>query len=155
VPPPLYLSGFGAKAIELAGRIGDGFVSVQPESDHIAAFRAAGGAGKPTQAGLKVCWGPDEQDARDLLYRLWPNEGIPGQAAQLLPLPAHFAELADLVDRDALPHACGPDPEVHVEAIKAYVDAGFEEIHIAQVGPDQKGFFDFYQREVLPRVRDL
>jgi G6PDH family F420-dependent oxidoreductase len=153
--PPIYISGFGPKATELAGRIGDGYMSVQPDAHSIAAFRKGGGAGKPTQAGLKVCWGPDEQAAKQLLYRLWPNEGIPGQAAQLLPLPAHFSELAELVSPDDLPHACGPDPGVHVKAIKAYVDAGFDEIHIAQVGPDQKAFFDFYQREVLPRLRDL
>ena len=78
-----------------------------------------------------------------------------GQAAQVLPLPAHSDELAGLVAPDDLPHACGPDPEVHVKALKTYVDAGFDEIHIAQVGPDQKGFFDFYERDVLPRVRNL
>ncbi|RFU38594.1 TIGR03557 family F420-dependent LLM class oxidoreductase [Actinomadura logoneensis] len=154
-PPPLYISGFGPKAIDLAARIGDGFISIQPNKEHVTRFREKGGGTKPTQAGLKACWGPDEQEARKLVHRLWPNDALPGQAAQLLPLPAHFEELTSLIDVDDITHPCGPDPEVHVQAIKQYVDAGYDEIHISQVGPDQKGFFDFYEREVLPRVRAL
>ncbi|MFC4911655.1 TIGR03557 family F420-dependent LLM class oxidoreductase [Actinomadura gamaensis] len=154
-PPPIYVSGFGPKAIDLAARIGDGFMSIQPNEEHVKRFRDGGGAGKPTQAGLKVCWGPDEKAAKELLARKWGNEGLPGQAAQLLPLPAHFEELAQLIGPDDMPYPCGPDPDVHVQAIKQYVDAGYDEIHVAQVGPDQKGFFDFYEREVLPRLRDL
>jgi hypothetical protein len=40
-----------------------------------------------------------------------------------------------------------------VKAIQAYVDAGFDDVYINQIGPDQKGFFDFYRSEVLPRLR--
>jgi G6PDH family F420-dependent oxidoreductase len=152
-PPPILISGFGEKAVELAAELGDGFVSVQPEPDHVRLFRESGGGDKTVQGGLKVCWGPDEEKARQTLHELWPNEGIPGEAAQLLPTPQHFAQLAELVQPEALPHACGPDPDVHVKAIQQYVDAGFDEVYIAQVGPDQEGFFDFYSTEVLPRLR--
>ncbi|HYY89757.1 MAG TPA: LLM class F420-dependent oxidoreductase, partial [Chloroflexota bacterium] len=48
---------------------------------------------------------------------------------------------------------CGPDPERHVAAIRRFLDAGFDHVSVHQVGPDQAGFFDFYQREVLPRLR--
>ncbi|WP_433155806.1 hypothetical protein ACQPZ8_24845 [Actinomadura nitritigenes] len=48
---------------------------------------------------------------------------------------------------------CGPDPEVHVRALRAYVDAGYEDVFVTQIGPEQDGFFDFYSREVLPRLR--
>lgn len=47
--------------------------------------------------------------------------------------------------------ACGPDPEEHAAAIQAYVDAGFDEIYVGQIGPDHDGFVDFYAREILPR----
>jgi hypothetical protein len=49
--------------------------------------------------------------------------------------------------------ACGPDPERHLEAIRKGADAGYDHIHVYQVGPDQEGFFDFYARDVLPRLR--
>src|SRR5688500_10725336 len=41
-PPKVYVSGFGPKAIDLAARIGDGFVSVQPNADHVKRFRDNG-----------------------------------------------------------------------------------------------------------------
>ena len=44
----------------------------------------------------------------------------------------------------------GPDPERHMEAIREYVDAGFDHVWIHQIGPDQEGFFEFYVNEILP-----
>jgi hypothetical protein len=36
-----------------------------------------------------------------------------------------------------------------------FVDAGFDHVHVHQVGPDQEGFLDFYEREILPAVESL
>jgi len=41
-----------------------------------------------------------------------------------------------------------------VEAVKEYVDAGFDTVYVNQIGPDQQGFFDFYRTKVLPRLGD-
>lgn len=54
-PPPIYVSGFGPKSAQLAGRIGDGYVSTLADADMLAQLHDAGGAGKPAQAGYKVC----------------------------------------------------------------------------------------------------
>ena len=32
-------------------------------------------------------------------------------------------------------------------------EAGFDHVHVDQVGPDQEGFFRFYESEILPRLR--
>ena len=53
----------------------------------------------------------------------------------------------------AEPFACGPDPDVHVAAIQAFVDAGFDEVFVGQIGPDHDAFFDFYRRAALPRFQ--
>jgi coenzyme F420-dependent glucose-6-phosphate dehydrogenase len=45
---------------------------------------------------------------------------------------------------------CGPDAGRHVEAIEEFLGAGYEEVYVHQVGPNQEGFFDFYEREVIP-----
>ena len=47
--------------------------------------------------------------------------------------------------------ACGPDPDRHVEMIQQFGDIGCDHVYLHQIGPDQDGFFDFYEREVLPR----
>ena len=48
---------------------------------------------------------------------------------------------------------CGPDPERHLEAIRKGFEAGYDHVHVYQVGPDQDGFFSFYESEVLPKLR--
>ena len=46
---------------------------------------------------------------------------------------------------------CGPDPERHLAAIQRFLDAGFDEVSVLQMGPDQAGMIRFYEREILPR----
>jgi G6PDH family F420-dependent oxidoreductase len=151
-PPPVYMSGFGPKAIDVAARVADGYMCVQPNAGFVQRYRDAGGKG-PAQGGLKVCWAEDAAQARKTVYRLWPNEELPGEAAQLLQLPRHFSELTELICEEDISAPCGPDPDVHIDAIRAYTDAGFDEVYIAQIGPEQKGFFEFYATQVLPALR--
>jgi alkanesulfonate monooxygenase SsuD/methylene tetrahydromethanopterin reductase-like flavin-dependent oxidoreductase (luciferase family) len=101
-----------------------------------------------------VCWGQDENEARRLAFEIWPTSGLPGQLSQELPMPQHFEEAASLVTEDQIGEkvACGPDPERHLASIREYLDAGFDEVYVSQIGPDQRGFFDFYRREVLPKL---
>jgi G6PDH family F420-dependent oxidoreductase len=154
-PPPIYMSGFGDKAARLAGRIADGFMCTMPDADLVSTFHDSGGLSRPAQGAVKVCWGAEQMEAVKTVHRLWPNALLPGEAAQLLPLPRHFAQLTELVTAEAVADAvpCGPDPEVHTRAIRAYADAGYDEVYINQIGPDQEQFFDFYRDEVLPRLR--
>ena len=105
------------------------------------------------QGGIKGCWAPDADQARKTMHRLWPTDAIPGESAQLLPLPRHFAQLAEVVTEDMITAPCGPDPAPYVVAAKAYEDAGFDEIYLGQVGGQLEGAFDFFATEVLPRVR--
>jgi G6PDH family F420-dependent oxidoreductase len=153
-PPPIFMSGFGEKSVQLAARLADGYVCVQPSADLVRLYRESGGGDRPVQGGLKACWRPDAGEARKVLHRLWPNEGIPGEAAQLLPLPRHFSELAQLVPEEAMKAPAGPDPEVHLAGIRGYVEAGFDEVYIGQVGGEHDGFFEFYANTVLPRLRE-
>ena len=95
--PPIFMSGFGEKAVKLAARIADGYICVQPNADLVRLYR-------------------DFEDAI----------GAP----------------------------CGPDVEDHLKGVRAYTDAGFDEVHIGQVGSEQDGFFEFYAEQVLPRLRE-
>jgi hypothetical protein len=47
---------------------------------------------------------------------------------------------------------CGDDPDEHVQALRAFADAGFDRVYVNQIGPDQRGFFDFYRTKVLPQL---
>ena len=41
----------------------------------------------------------------------------------------------------------------NLTAIQKYVTAGFDHVWIHQSGPDQDGFFDFVQSDLLPALR--
>ncbi|MBV9006914.1 MAG: TIGR03557 family F420-dependent LLM class oxidoreductase, partial [Solirubrobacterales bacterium] len=153
--PAIIVSGFGPKAIDLAARIGDGFATVGPDEDAVARFRSTARTDAIVQGGLKVCWGEDERQCVKTVYRLWPNEALPGELAQVLPTPEHFEQASTLVTEEMIASSvpCGPDLERHLEQIKAYEEAGFDELYINQIGPDQDAFFAAYREHVLPCVR--
>jgi G6PDH family F420-dependent oxidoreductase len=152
---PVYISGFGPKAVELAGRIGDGYISTKPDADLIKLFRDSGGGDKPAQGGVKVCWAPDEEQGVKTAHRLWANSGVPGELAQVLPSPKHFEQVSELVTPDMTREStvCGPDPERHTKALREYVDVGYDEVYVGQIGGEVEGFFRCYRDEVLPALR--
>jgi G6PDH family F420-dependent oxidoreductase len=154
-PVPIYVSGFGPQAAELAGRIGDGYCLAMPDADLVSAFRDSGGGDKPVQAGTKVSWDRDADAALKVAHRLWANEQLPGQLAQILPRPTDFAEAMTLVPAEKVGDAitCGSDPDQHVTQLRSYVEAGVNEVYVQQIGPDLDGFFAAYQQEVLPQLR--
>jgi len=154
-PPPIVVSGFGPRAVEVAARIGDGYCTVGPDADSVKQFRDSAQRGKLVQGGLKVCYGDDEAKARRTVHELWPNESLPGELAQILPTPAHFEQASELVTEEmvAADTPCGPDIDKHLEAIRAYDEAGFDELYVNQIGPEQDAFFQAYRDEVLPRLR--
>jgi G6PDH family F420-dependent oxidoreductase len=149
-PPPVLVSGFGPKAIRLAAKIGDGFCTTSPDKDAIELYRAEGGTG-PVHAGTKVCFMDDEQEAMETVLRLWPNEGLPGELAQVLPTPAHFEQACELVTAEHIASPVGPDLDKHIASLQQYANAGVDELFVQQIGPEQDAFFTKWADEVLPR----
>ncbi len=152
-PPPILISGFGPKATELAARIGDGFCTVAPVAEAVKTVRQKGGERKLVAGGVKVCWDEDEQRARKTAHRLWPNDGLPGELAQILPTPAHFEQTSELVSEQQIAESipCGPDLDAHLEKIREYEEAGFDELYVQQVGDGHERMFELYAEEILPR----
>ena len=150
--PPILVAGSGPRAAELAGRIGDGYVGLAPDRELIEAFERGGGKGKPRYGQVHVCFAEDDAEARRTAYEWWPNAGVKGELVVELPLPAHFEQAAESVREEDVADAviCGPDPERHLAALREFVDAGYDHVYVHQVGPDQEGFFRFYEREILP-----
>ncbi|HEY8584417.1 MAG TPA: LLM class F420-dependent oxidoreductase [Capillimicrobium sp.] len=152
--PPIYVSGFGPKATDLAARIGDGYCTTSPD-ELIQRFRDNGGGDKVVQAGTKVSYGPDRDERVKTFHRIWPNDGLPGELAQVLPNPAHFEQASTLVTPEMISESapCGPDLDEHLETIQEYADAGVDELYIQQVGGLHDEFFAAYEKEILPKFR--
>jgi hypothetical protein len=66
-------------------------------------------------------------------------------------------EAAGGADKPRVGHlACGPDVSEHVEKIKPFVDAGFTEIALVQIGGAQQAeFIRWAEQELLPALRGL
>jgi coenzyme F420-dependent glucose-6-phosphate dehydrogenase len=154
--PPIYVAASGPKSAELAAKIGDGLISTHPDHELVSTFDGAGGKGKPKYIELQVCWGEDEEKARRLAHDLWKTGGLGGQLAQELRRPGDFETAAKHVslEESTKDTPVGPDPERYVKAIQECRAAGFDHIGIHQIGPDQEGFFAFWEKELRPALAD-
>lgn len=153
VPVEIYVAAAGEKAGKLAGRIGDGLISTSP-GPQVEAFDRAGGRDKPKYGQITVCWADDESEARITARKWWPNAALGGELGQELPAPGHFEQATQWVDDKAIAEkiVCGPDPQRHVDALQEFDGAGYTHVYVHQVGPDQEGFFRFFERELRPAL---
>ena len=153
VPPLILLAVGGPKSAALAGEIGDGMIGVAPSPRTVQAFEAAGGSGKPRVGQLHVCWAQDEEAARGIVHRYWPNGALKGGALTDLARPKDFETGLELASRDSIVSGivCGTSEQQHIDALGTFASAGFTEVYVHQIGPDQDGFFNFYEDRVLPK----
>lgn len=153
-PPPISVSGFGPMSIALAAEVADGYVTTKPDPEALEDYRSQ--ARNPfAQATTKGCWAPTREEAIDVAHTKWRTSGVGGELAQVLPTPRHFEQAAELVTKEMTAESmpCGPDVAAHVDAHRAFVDAGFDEVHIASVGPHWREMIRVYGSEVLPELR--
>jgi coenzyme F420-dependent glucose-6-phosphate dehydrogenase len=150
-PPPIYIAASGPESASLAGEIGDGFITTKASEDLVKEFHDGGGTGKPLYGKVTFCWAESEEQALETAYKWWPTSAIPGSLHADLPTPAHFEDAVKLVKKEDIQEmTLGPDPKPYLEQIQKMRDAGFEYIYLHQVGPDQEGFFNFFEREIRP-----
>jgi G6PDH family F420-dependent oxidoreductase len=144
------------EAAGLAGRAGDGMIAVSPEPELVRAFAEAGGEGKPVYGQIDVCVAEDEAEARRIAHAQWAAPAaLPPRLLAKLRVPADFEAVAGLVTEEQVAEkiVCGADPDRHLARIDEFAAAGFDHVHVHQVGADQEAFFRFYEDELLPRLR--
>ncbi len=154
VPPPLLVAASGRQGAELAGRLGDGLVGVSSDANVVQVFEAAGGRGKRRHGQIHVCWAEDHAAARRTAREWWPQSALAPALLTELARPQDFeAATADVTEEQvARQIVCGPDPADHLAAIARFAGAGYDHVYVHQVGPDQEGFFRFYEQVILPEL---
>lgn len=152
--PPIYMASSAEISARLAGRIGDGLISTALVEEVLQNFDEGGGNGKPRYGKVDVCWASSEEEGSKTAYEQWANTGVKGQLNQELATPQLIEQAASLVLEEDIAQkiVCGPDPEKHLEKIHEYADFGFDHIYVHQIGPDQEGFFEFYEKNILPEL---
>ncbi|GGC54392.1 LLM class F420-dependent oxidoreductase [Siccirubricoccus deserti] len=151
--PTVVVAAGGPEAARLAARKGEGLIATESRPDLIEAFRSAGGSG-PRYAEVALCYAATEEDARKTAhhYFRWSVTGWPVMAE--LPNTESFAAATRHVPPEAVAElvSCGPSPERHLAAVDRYIEAGFDHIILTQVGPDQDGFIEFFERTLAPAI---
>jgi coenzyme F420-dependent glucose-6-phosphate dehydrogenase len=160
---PIYVATAGPLNAKRTGRLADGMITVGAADAKLAELwsnceagaREAGKdpASQPKLLQLHLSWAPTEQEAIDNAVNEWPNGGM-AFPKQDIRNPEDIAAMAKLVKPEHFVNRMliSADLERHVANIQHYLDLGFDEIYIHNVGRDQSTFIDRFGREVLPRL---
>lgn len=156
-PPAIGIAASGPASSRLAGQLADLLIAVQPRAELVRDFVAAGGEGKPVVGQPAVCWGPDEAACRRMAYEQFAWAPADWKIRAELPNTTNFQSFASVVSEDQVAQIVpsGPRVEPIVQAVKQWVDAGFTELALIQIGPYQAEFCDFYTRGLGPALRQL
>ena len=125
-------------------------VAVDPDAQLVNEYKQTGGKGRRI-GQVALSYDKDEGKAREYAMRF--KFGAPGwKVMSELPNPINFDAATELVTFDDLSDsiATGPDPQVHADAVRQFIDAGFDEVCVVQVGDDKEGFMRFWADEVAP-----
>jgi G6PDH family F420-dependent oxidoreductase len=155
---PIGIAVSGPDSCRLAGRRADVMVAVEPKSELGEMFDAAGGAGKPRVGQIAVAYDADREAAIRRAHEQFRWFGLGWKVNADLPNPDSFDSATQFVTPDDVAEqlACGPDVDEHVEKIKPFIDAGFTEIALVQIGAaQQEQFTAWAERELLPALRAL
>ena len=106
-----------------------------------------------TQLQVHISWAPTQAEAEEQAIREWPNGGMPFPK-QDIKNPEDFAAMAKLVRPEDFKNRVliSSDLEQQRDHVQRYVDVGFDEIHLHNVGRNQAEFIEVFGREVLPNL---
>jgi G6PDH family F420-dependent oxidoreductase len=133
-------------------------IAVEPKAELGEMFDAAGGKGKPRVGQIAVCYDGDRRAAIERAHDQFRWFGLGWKVNADLPNPDAFESATRFVTPEQVAEAlaCGPDLEAHVEAVRPYIEAGFDEIALVQIGAEhQKPFIVWAREELLPALRSL
>ncbi|MFZ0387755.1 MAG: TIGR03557 family F420-dependent LLM class oxidoreductase, partial [Solirubrobacteraceae bacterium] len=157
-PVPIGIAVSGQDSCTLAGRTADLMIAVEPKPELGEMFEAAGGTGKPRVGQLALSYDPDREAAVQRAHDQFRWFGLGWKVNADLPNPESFDAATAYVTPDQVAEqlSCGPDLEEHVEAIRPFIDAGFTEVAIVQIGGEhQQSFIRWAEDSLLPAVRSL
>ena len=155
---PVGIAVSGQDSCRLAGEKADIMIAVQPDPELGEMFDRAGGKGKPRVGQIALAYDPDRATAVRRAHEQFRWFGLGWKVNADLPNPDSFEGATQFVTEQQVSEqlACGPNVDEHVQKIKPYLDAGFDQIALVQIGGDQQQqFIAWAQRQLLPALREL
>jgi G6PDH family F420-dependent oxidoreductase len=153
---PLGLAVSGEKSVARFAPLGDHLIAVEPDAELVSGWAEAAGGAAPRAIGqIPICWGPDKEGAVAQAHEQFRWFGGGWAVNADLPTPAGFAAATQFVRPDDVAGAiaCGPDLDEIAESVRPYLDAGFTDIAVVQIG--DKGQDEFLARAAEPLLEKL
>ncbi|NRD07390.1 TIGR03557 family F420-dependent LLM class oxidoreductase [Rathayibacter agropyri] len=160
-PVEIGLAVSGTKSIERFAPIADHFITTEPDPELISqwtAVRGADAAPSRTIGQIPVCWAPSKEQGVTLAHEQFRWFAGGWAVNSDLPTPAGFAGASQFVRPEDVAEqiACGPDLDELAESVVPYIEAGFTDIALVQVGDElQQRFLDEAAEGLLERLRSL
>ena len=163
VTPPIYVATAGPITAKKAGALCDGLITVgAPEGKLEMIFEkcreGCREAGKDPAKfkfilQLHLSWAPTDEEAMANALREWPNGGMKFPK-QDIRSPLDFEQMAKLVRPEdfAGRMVISSDPERHRAEIQKFLDMGFQQVYLHNVGRNQADWIDVFGRDVLPKL---
>ncbi len=163
-PPHIYVATAGPIQSKRTGKQCDGIITVGAADDKIEMLmqkfeEGAREADKnpdemPRMIQLHVSYAPSQEEAEQQAVKEWPNGGMPFPKADIRN-PEDFAAMANQVTVENFKNRVlmSADPDEHLKHIQHYVDLGFDEVYVHNVGKNQEEFIQAYGERVIPKLR--
>ena len=168
IPIPVYIAAGGPVVARYAGRAGDGFICTSGKGmklyteDLIPAVKE--GAEKVGRSfddidrmiEIKISYETTMEAALENT-RFWAPLALSAEQKHDITDPIEMEKAADAlpIEQIASRFIVGTDPDVVVEQIKQYTDAGFNHLVFHGPGADQRRFLTLFEKDLAPRLRAL
>jgi G6PDH family F420-dependent oxidoreductase len=162
-PPPIYVATSGPIMAGRTGKYTDGLITVGAADEKLRMLleryeKGATEAGKdpatmPKLLQVKISFAESEEAATEAAIKEWPNGGMAFPKADIRD-PEDFEAMAKLVRPEHYKNRVllTPDLEQHVTHLQHFIDLGFGEIYIHNVGRNQEAFIKAYGERVIPNL---
>jgi G6PDH family F420-dependent oxidoreductase len=162
-PPPIYVATAGPVTAKKTGRFADGIITVGAPEEKIESIfeqchQGCEEAGKDPDhfnhiLQLHLSWAETDEEALRNAMTEWPNGGMKFPK-QDIRSPHDFAQMAKLVRPEDFEGRMliSSDLEAHRREIQKFLDLGFDEVYLHNVGRNQREWAEAFGREVLPKL---
>ncbi len=165
---PIYVAAGGPVVAKYAGRAGDGFICTSGKgmelyTDKLLPALAEGAEAGGREVGeidktieIKVSYDRDPERAQENC-RFWAPLSLTPEQKHGIDDPQEMAEAADAlpIEQVAKRWIVASEPEQVLDAVRPYVEAGFDHLVLHAPGHDQRRFLDQLGDDVLPGLRAL
>jgi coenzyme F420-dependent glucose-6-phosphate dehydrogenase len=165
---PVYIAAGGPVMAKYAGRVADGFICTSGKGMDLytdkllpAVIDGLSTAQRPVDAiarmiEIKLSYAPTRQEALENT-RFWAPLSLPAEDKHRLDDPLEMAYAADKLPLEQVAQRwiIATTPDEVVDAVRPYLQAGFDHLVFHAPGTDQQGFLTTFGHDVAPLLRSL